>query len=57
MAAETSWRQAEGGHDPCVTTDIDTLDTALYVRTGDLLKQSKYLTGTCQDAGLLHFSS
>ena len=29
----------EGVHDHCVTNDIDTLATALYVRTDDLLKQ------------------
>ena len=29
----------EGVHDHCVTNDIDTLATALYVRTDDLLRQ------------------
>ena len=29
----------EGVHDHCVTNDVDTLATALYVRTDDLLKQ------------------
>jgi hypothetical protein len=29
----------QGVHDHCVTNDIDTLATALYVRTDDLLKQ------------------
>src|SRR5262252_7690912 len=29
----------EGVHDHCVTNDIDTLATALFVRTDDLLKQ------------------
>ena len=29
----------EGVHDHCVANDIDTLATALYVRTDDLLKQ------------------
>jgi hypothetical protein len=28
-----------GVHDHCVTNDLDTLATALYVRTDDLLKQ------------------
>jgi Transposase DDE domain len=33
-------RRGEGVQDPFVTTDLDTLATALYVRTDDLLKQS-----------------
>ena len=32
-------RWGEGAHDHCVTNDLDTLATALYVRTDDLLKQ------------------
>src|SRR5213078_5243432 len=30
----------EGVHDHCVTNDLDTLATALYVRTDDLLKEA-----------------
>jgi Transposase DDE domain len=33
----------EGVHDRCVTNEIDTLATALYVRTDDLLKEAPYL--------------
>jgi len=33
-------RRGEGVQDPFVTTDLDTLATALYVRTDDLLKES-----------------
>src|SRR5215469_11516793 len=41
MTYAKGWLQAwhEGVHDHCVTNDIDTLATALYVRTDDLLKQ------------------
>src|SRR2546430_14389673 len=33
-------RRDEGVHDHCVTNDLDTLATALYVRADDLLKQA-----------------
>jgi len=36
-------RRDEGVHDHCVTNDLDTLATALYVRTDDLLKQAPEL--------------
>jgi hypothetical protein len=31
---------SKGVHDHCVTNDLDTLATALYVRTDDLLKEA-----------------
>ena len=36
-------RQSEGIRDQFVKTDLDTLATALYVRTDDLLKESPQL--------------
>jgi hypothetical protein len=38
-----AWAWGEGVHDRCVTNEIDTLATALYVRTDDLLKEAPYL--------------
>src|SRR5499427_1610459 len=42
----------EGVHDHCVTNDIDTLATALYVRADDLLKQYPDLAPWRPKAGL-----
>ena len=41
MGLVRTW--GEGVHDHCVTNDVDTLATALYVRTDDLLTQAPHL--------------
>ena len=42
MGLVQTW--SEGVHDHCVTNDVDTLATALYVKTDDLLTQTPHLT-------------
>jgi hypothetical protein len=42
----------EGVHDHCVTNDVDTLATALYVRTDDLLRQYPDLAPWRPETGL-----
>ena len=50
-------RRDEGVHDHCVTNDLDTLATALYVRTDDLLKQAPELVTLAVMQALLGFTS
>jgi Transposase DDE domain len=45
-------RQGEGIQDQFVTTDLDTLATALYVRTDDLLKGSPQLAPARPEVGI-----
>ena len=45
-------RQGEGVQDQFVTTDLDTLATALYVRTDDLLKESPQLAPCRPEVGI-----
>src|SRR6267154_1947761 len=45
-------RQGEGIQDQFVTTDLDTLATALYVRTDDLLKGSPQLAPWRPEVGI-----
>src|SRR6266581_4749666 len=45
-------RRGEGIQDRFVTTDLDTLATALYVRTDDLLKESPQLAPCRPDVGI-----
>src|ERR1039457_2481970 len=45
-------RQSEGIQDQFVKTDLDTLATALYVRTGDLLKESPQLAPRRPEIGI-----
>ena len=45
-------RRGEGVQDPCVTTDLDTLATALYVRTDDLLKESPQIAPLRPSVGI-----
>ena len=44
--------RGEGVQDQVVTTDLDTLATALYVKAGDLLKGSPYLARWRPAAGI-----
>src|SRR5712664_1184081 len=45
-------RQGEGIQDQFVKTDLDTLATALYVRTDDLLKESPQLAPRRPEIGI-----
>ena len=45
-------RRGEGVQDPFVTTDLDTLATALYVRTDDLLKESPQIAPLRPSVGI-----
>jgi hypothetical protein len=45
-------RRSEGIQDQFVTTDLDTLATALYVRTDDLLKESPQLAPCRPEVGI-----
>ena len=45
-------RQSEGIQDQFVKTDLDTLATALYVRTDDLLKESPHLAPCRPEIGI-----
>jgi hypothetical protein len=45
-------REGEGVQDQFVTTNLDTLATALYVRTDDLLKESPQLAPCRPDVGI-----
>ena len=45
-------RQSEGIQDQFVKTDLDTLATALYVRTDDLLKESPQLAPCRPEIGI-----
>ena len=45
-------RRGEGVQDPFVTTDLDALATALYVRTDDLLKESPQIAPLRPSVGI-----
>ena len=45
-------RRGQGVQDPFVTTDLDTLATALYVRTDDLLKESPQIAPLRPSVGI-----
>jgi len=45
-------RRGEGVQDPFVTTDLDTLATALYVRTDDLLRESPQIAPLRPSVGI-----